>query len=337
MHDRTGEFVALASEARRRKRAAGSGVVETGVKADRGLKARTQEAIQFKDNARNISDGINRATERLERLAMLTQAKSTFEDPTVEINMLASQVQEDVNLMGADLSRLQSYLASNQRRIGGGSKAAQDHSETVVKAIGSQLQKATKEFQGVLKSRSDVMKEQIERRGQLGTVASRPLARPLKFGAPLRPRDGLPRPFDPNTNGTNSNNQSMYAESSAATAGGSNGTQQQEQQVTMTLLDTAQLSADQEFFQDRANSMQFIEAQLHKIDTVMGSMAQLLSDQREDVLTLNHDTEAAFENMSMARNELFETLKAVSSNRMLMAKILAVLLFFMTFFIVFLA
>ena len=65
--------------------------------------------------------------------------------------MLASQVQEDVNLMGADLSRLQSYLASNQRRIGGGSKAAQDHSETVVKAIGSQLQKATKEFQGVLK------------------------------------------------------------------------------------------------------------------------------------------------------------------------------------------
>jgi hypothetical protein len=42
----------------------------------------------------------------------------------------------------------------------------------------------------------------------------------------------------------------------------------QHQHQQMTLLDTTQLSADQGYFQDRANSMQFIESQLHKIDQV---------------------------------------------------------------------
>jgi hypothetical protein len=55
----------------------------------------------------------------------------------------------------------------------------------------------------------------------------------------------------------------MYAPSRAAGDGAT-----QDQQVVVRLLDTTQLNADQEYFQSRANSMQFIETQLHKIDQV---------------------------------------------------------------------
>ena len=98
-----------------------------------------------------------------------------------------------------------------------------------------------------------------------------------------------------------------------------------------------QLIPDQTYLRERADAMEAVETNIVELGTIFNKLAVMVNEHSEMVTRIDDDTEQASENMTLSLNTLADTLDNLRSNRALFFKVMAVLVAFIIFFVIFFA
>lgn len=91
------------------------------------------------------------------------------------------------------------------------------------------------------------------------------------------------------------------------------------------------------YLQSRAETMQNIESTIVELGGIFQQLAHMVKEQEEMVDRIDTNVQDAEMNIEAAHTQILKYFQTVTSNRWLMIKIFAVLIFFFIFFVVFLA
>lgn len=91
------------------------------------------------------------------------------------------------------------------------------------------------------------------------------------------------------------------------------------------------------YLQSRAETMQNIESTIVELGGIFQQLAHMVKEQEEMVDRIDTNVQDAEMNIEAAHTQILKYFQSVTSNRWLMIKIFAVLIFFFIFFVVFLA
>lgn len=111
--------------------------------------------------------------------------------------------------------------------------------------------------------------------------------------------------------------------------------QQMEEQSGQTQM--MQLIPDQTYLRERADAMEAVETNIVELGTIFNKLAVMVNEHSEMVTRIDDNTEQASENMTLSLNTLTDTLDNLRSNRALFFKVMAVLVAFIIFFVIFFA
>jgi syntaxin 5 len=118
------------------------------------------------------------------------------------------------------------------------------------------------------------------------------------------------------------------SEESAPLLGGSGGGQQSQ----------ALLAAPQDqYLASRAEALHQVESTIVELGGIFQQLAHMVAEQGEMATRIDENVEDSLANVDAGQAQLLKYLSAISSNRFLALKVFAVLLFFMVFFILFIA
>jgi syntaxin 5 len=311
--DRTGEFHSalrsLQGRANTRQLQPGTNGFNNN-KVNRNL----EQYSDFMKIARTIGKNISKTYNKLEQLALLAKRKSLFDDKSVQIQELTFIIKEDINALNKDIARLQASARGNQSQNG---KHMQSHSSGVVVGLQSKLASMSNEFKNVLKVRTENLKEQRSRQDQFsqGPVAS------------SLPPSAL----------TGYHRGSVLIQDEAHSGG--------EVSIDMGAdtslrLRQSQISAQDDtesYLTSRAETMQSIESTIVELGGIFQQLALMVKEQEEVVHRIDGNIEDAEMNVEAAHTELLKYFRSVTSNRWLMIKVFALLIFFFVIFVIFLA
>ncbi|RZF46652.1 hypothetical protein LSTR_LSTR014988 [Laodelphax striatellus] len=275
-----------------------------------------QSYAEFMMIAKTIGKNLSGTFAKLEKLMLLAKRKTLFNDRPTEIQELTYIIKEDLNSLNQQIARLQD-VSKRQRQLQQATKQQHllSHSSSVVLALQSKLAAMSTEFKQVLQVRTENLKQAKSRRDQfsLGTVsAALPpsatsgchqgsvlLADERQVSIDLEPRPG-----------------SMLMQTHA-------------QALIMDETD--------QYLSSRAETMQNIESTIVELGGIFSQLAFMVKEQEEMVERIDANVQDAEMNVESAHNEILKYFQSVSSNRWLMIKIFAVLVFFFIFFVIFLA
>jgi len=100
--------------------------------------------------------------------------------------------------------------------------------------------------------------------------------------------------------------------------------QQQQQQLMIHQQD--------QYIETRSTAIESIEQTIAELGSIFQQLAQMVSEQRETVQRIDRDTESIESNVTSAQKELMKYYANISSNRWLMLKIFATIIFFVLVF-----
>jgi len=310
--DRTGEFHSalrsLQGRAQTRQLQPGANGFNNN-KTNRNL----EQYSDFMRIARTIGKNISKTYNKLEQLALLAKRKSLFDDKSVQIQELTFIIKEDINALNKDIARLQNSARGNQSQNG---KHMQSHSSGVVVGLQSKLASMSNEFKQVLKVRTENLKEQRSRQDQFsqGPVAS---------SLPPSALTGFHR-------GSVLIQDEAHSSEVSIDMGPD----------TSLRLRQSQISAQDDterYLTDRAETMQSIESTIVELGGIFQQLALMVKEQEEVVHRIDGNIEDAEMNVEAAHTELLKYFRSVASNRWLMIKVFALLIFFFVIFVIFLA
>lgn len=238
-------------------------------------------------------------------LILVAKRKSLFDDRSAEIQELTYIIKGDLNSLNQHIARLQE-ISKAQRGLSNG-KHLQSHSSSVVLALQSKLASMSTDFKQILEVRTENLKIQKNRRDQF---SQGPLA------------SGLPS--------TVSGSVLMQDEVSIDLEASSQLLPRSQQQ-SMIYDDT------DNYLQNRAETMQNIESTIVELGGIFQQLAHMVKEQEEMVERIDTNVQDAEMNIEAAHGQILKYFQSVTSNRWLMIKIFAVLIFFFIFFVVFLA
>mmetsp|Transcript_14945 Transcript_14945/g.17475 ORF Transcript_14945/g.17475 Transcript_14945/m.17475 type:complete len:354 (-) Transcript_14945:168-1229(-) len=317
----------------------------------------TQEAKLFAKMSADVSRKIHLASQRLERLTGLVKRQGVFNDPTEEINQLAARIKTDTKFLKNDLDDLQLYLEHNKRQVGAGSTSAEGHSQSMVESMQYQLVNTASTFKQVLETRQSNVKAQRDRRGLFGrhnrnNALGRPYSNPYRLRnkqssnnletsnqeeAPQT--DGLPRP-----NGIQAPLTPLNGVGTGAHLYGSQGNGLQnlhsqtfdDQQEPEFLIQPQQsLMEEHSYLNSRVEAVTNIETHIHELGNIFSRFSEMVAQSQYTVDRIDDNVNTAHDSLLAGRDELMRYWQSSQGNFWLMAKISFVLLFFLTFFIMF--
>lgn len=91
------------------------------------------------------------------------------------------------------------------------------------------------------------------------------------------------------------------------------------------------------YLQSRAEAVESVQRAIAELAQIFQKVATMVTQQEEMVQRIDQETDRTAANISMGQSELLRYYNSISSNRMLILKVFGVILFFILFFIVFLA
>ncbi|KAI9189405.1 Integral membrane protein SED5 [Blastocladiella emersonii ATCC 22665] len=313
----------------------------------------TRPKTEFSQRAGYIARAIQQTAAKLEKLGKLAKRRTLFDDRPVEIAELTAVIKQDITALNTEIRALQALSQAHNARSRAG-QHEEEHSKSVVVGLQSSLARASQGFAEVLEIRTENMKAQKERRDQFaaggpafalaGPAADSPLlsfdqpaaaasaAAPNVFGHPPGPAFG-------NGNaayGFGMNNGFAPPASSANGAGtkdflaidmGMSADQQQQ---------FAALDQNTAIMEQRGTAIDTIESTMAELGQIFQQLGMLVAQQREQVIRIDDNVYEIENNVDLARKELFKHWTSVSSNRLLMAKVFAVVLVFFFLFVMFL-
>jgi len=198
-----------------------------------------------------------------------------------------------------DIQNLNSKIEALERTVTGTgpNKAHQAHSSNMVATLKTRLLEVTKDFKDALEDRTKTMASQDERR-RMYTAKDSSQSNP--FAQRQRPTPSA-NPDDPEAGG-----------------GG------------------AQASS-QMYTNSRAEAVQSVQRTIGELATMFQKMAVMVTAQEEMIQRIDHDIDDTTDNMNAAQDSLLKYFHHISSNRSLIIKVFGILIFFVVFFVVFIA
>lgn len=294
---------------------------------DAKTKVRNNKKSIFHQRASGVGHAIHSTSQKLERLAQLAKRSGMFDDSTQEINTISFAVKEDIKQLNNAIAELQ-QIALRDKEIK--TKQSNAHSNTIVESLKGRLMDATRTFKDVLSERRESVKNNERRRSMFGGGSS-------TIGVGVRGGEGMRAPPG-----------RFASVNAAATTGsfmnvGSHQHQQQQEQggfnhMTMTQSQVAVYQdQDQNYANSRADAMQNVERTITELGGIFQQLATMVNEQGEMAIRIDENIEDVVMNVDNAQGELLKYLNYISSNRWLAMKVFGVLMFFLMFFIVFVA
>lgn len=262
--------------------------------------------------AKAIGSDITKTYTKLEKLTLLAKKKTIFDDKPVEIQELTFIIKEDIANLNKQIAQLQ-QVAKGQRD--GQGKHQQSHSTSVVVALQSKLAAMSNNFKQVLEVRTENLKSQRSRAEQFssgGVTSSLPQSATMGYhaGSVLAMEDDMQA-------------------------------QQQNGGAVSIDMNTAVQSYMQDdtdkYYSSRADTMHTIESTIVELGGIFSQLAHMVKEQEEMVQRIDTNVEDTLLNVELGHNEILKYFQSVTSNRWLMVKIFAVLIFFFMLFIIFMA
>merc|ERR1719334_325654 len=91
------------------------------------------------------------------------------------------------------------------------------------------------------------------------------------------------------------------------------------------------------YYSSRADTMHTIESTIVELGGIFSQLAHMVKEQEEMVQRIDTNVEDTLLNVELGHNEILKYFQSVTSNRWLMVKIFAVLIFFFLLFVIFMA
>ncbi|CAH0393846.1 unnamed protein product [Bemisia tabaci] len=270
-----------------------------------------QSYREFMDTAKVIGKHISSTYAKLEKLTFLAKRKSLFNDRPTEIQELTYIIKEDIDCLRKEIGKLHEVANfQKQSQQNNGRHHLLSHSSSVVIALQSKLASMSSEFKQVLEVRTESLKQAKARRDQFSSpLPSASVSSPLKNSVLLQDEQVA----------INLDNQLVPMQQQSMV----------QKQATMMYDETDQ------YLQSRAETMQNIESTIVELGGIFQQLAVMVKEQEEMVERIDSNVTDATLNVDAAHHEILRYFQSVSSNRWLMIKIFAVLIFFFLFFVIF--
>ncbi|XP_029163112.1 syntaxin-5 [Nylanderia fulva] len=301
--DRTNEFANAIRSMQSRT------VARTAANLQNPRRARQiQSYSNFMMIAKNIGKNIASTYTKLEKLALLAKKKSIFNDRQMEIEELTNIIKTDLKSLNLQIGKLQE-LGKSQRESFGSSQSHHiaSHSSSIVMALQSKLADMSNNFKSVLEVRSENMREEQQRRRQFsqGSVSTM-----------------LPPSVVSGRQGSLLLQEEVSSNSVAIDL---------EPMMNHQLMQQAMQDDTDAYVQSRAETMQNIESTIVELGGIFQQLAHMVKEQEEMVERIDSNIEDTELNVEAAHTEILKYFQSVTSNRWLMIKIFAVLIFFFIF------
>jgi syntaxin 5 len=335
IQDRTGEFASILAQAQRRNPSGKANaqrqqlLTATEQRAANGSATPTaKQRSDFAKRASEIARGISSTMGKLDRLAQLAKRKTLFDDRPVEIAELTYVVKQDMAAMSQQITALQSLSRQQHPSSGKGGDQEGEHNQQIVELLSKKLKLVGTDFKEVLEvrsknmlalnSRSENFKSAVSAHSQPGNMETGRTDSPL-YQAPSRGRS--PRPGSAQ-NSSAVNQDLLTLDPSSSSSALTRGQPQSDQQLLM--MEEAQSSNS--YVQQRGEAIETIERTIHELGGIFGQLAQMVSEQGEQIQRIDADTEDVVDNVQGAQRELMKYWNRVSGNRWLVAKMFGVLM-----------
>ena len=295
--------------------------------------------------ASRVGHGIHGTSEKLERLAQLAKRTGAFDDPSREIAELSAVIKQDITALNTAIAELQTRAAT-QREDGAASRQSAAHAGTIVDTLKGRLMGATKSFKETLTERAESVKQQQARRamfdgggggGQRERVVN-PFARADADGGNFPRMDdmnaalGIPSSSSKSSSSGGGNLQSSGAGGLPTYSAGSSSYGMYGDESQQMLMHSSSRQQD-----SRTEALQNVERTITELGGIFQQLATMVAEQGEMAVRIDENVDDAVMNVDSAQTHLLKYLNRISSNRWLIMKIFGVLIFFLTFFVVFIA
>lgn len=289
---------------------------------------------EFNKKASLIGSGVHETSQKISRLAQLAKRSSMFNDPTVEIQELTVLIKNDITALNAALTDLQT-IQNMEIADGNYSEDRFVHSTTVCDDLKSKLMGATKRLQDVLTTRTENIKAHENRKQIFSTNVSRenpflrqakPMTEPPPWSNPSNAfANSQPSGLPPNGVQVGNQLRRRPAVDNAPS-----------QPMEMSMLQ--QVNPRQEnYTESRAVALHNVESTISELGGIFTHLATMVVEQGELAIRIDDNMDESLNNVENARGSLLRHLNQISSNRWLMMKIFAVIIFFLIVFILFVA
>ncbi|CAL1275492.1 unnamed protein product, partial [Larinioides sclopetarius] len=245
---------------------------------------------------------------------LVAKRRSLFSDKPVEIEELTYVIKQDINSLNKQIAQLQESKTRNSSH----GKHMNHHSNSIVVSLQCKLANMSSNFRDVLEVRTENLKHEKSRRDKFS-------------GSNGNTTGTLPSAISGETRSVLLSDESAnsYSNQNDECAINIDGNRYQQQLQLIDEQDT--------YIQNRADTMQNIEATIVELGTIFQQLAHMVKEQEEIVARIDSNVEQSEMNIEAAHSEILKYFQSVTSNRWLMIKVFAVLIIFFIIFVVFIA
>lgn len=327
IQDRTDEFRAILAQAQRKQALSKTGAQRQSLlsaqqKADANGTPKRKHS-EFARNAADIGRSIAATMGKLERLAQLARRKTLFDDRPVEINELTFVIKQDLAQLTGQIRQLQTLTAKQHPQQKPGVDQEGEHNHQVVDILNKKVQAVGVNFKDVLEVRTKNIQASRSRTEAFVSSAAQHSQNALEPGRTDSPLYQTPqRGRSPGFQNTNAAQQDLLSlDPSGSSALIRSGPQSDAQ---LLLMEEAQPQND--YIQQRGHAIESIESTINELGSIFGQLAQMVSEQGEQIQRIDENTEDVVDNVEGAQRELMKYWNRVQGNRWLVAKMFGVLM-----------
>jgi len=293
-----------------------------------------KQRSEFARNAAAIGRGISATMGKLQRLGELARRKTLFDDRPVEINELTFVIKQDLAGLNQQIGQLQQLQrVQGTTAAGGGGKAGfskeeGEHNHNVVYSLQRSLADVSVNFKEVLEVRTKNIQASRSRQDNFVSSVSQQSSQshhldPGRTDSPLYQTPSRGRSPKPGNVSANQPDVLSLEPSSGSGALYQNSPQSQQQ---LQLLEEGNTS--NAYIQQRGEAIEAIERTINELGGIFGQLAQMVSEQAEQIQRIDANTDDVVENVEGAQRELMKYWSRVQGNRWLVAKMFGVLMVF---------
>ncbi|KAF2467193.1 putative ER-golgi SNARE complex subunit Sed5 [Lindgomyces ingoldianus] len=332
IQDRTDEFRSILAQAQKRQAHSKTGAQRQSLlsaqqKAEAAGSTVHRQRSEFARNAAEIGRGISGTMAKLERLAQLAKRKTLFDDRPVEIAELTFIIKQDLSQLNGQIKGLQALTTKQHpnAKAGGGDQEG-EHSHNVVMLLQGKLADVTGNFKDVLEVRTkNIQASRSRTENFVSSAASHSQTNldPARTDSPLYQTPSRGRSPGGFKNTTAAQQDMLSLEPSGSSALSRSGPQSDAQ---LLLMEEAQ--PQNVYIQQRGQAIEAIESTIAELGSIFGQLAQMVSEQSEQIQRIDANTEDVVDNVQGAQRELMKYWSRVQGNRWLVAKMFGVLMIF---------
>lgn len=329
IQDRTPEFRSVLAQAQKtlaRQRKAGP-QAQSLLQNNNGTATppTRKQRSEFARNAAAIGRGISATMGKLQRLGELAKRKTLFDDRPVEIAELTYVIKQDLAGLNQQIGNLQQIQRGAQ---GGAPQVGQEgeHNKNVVMLLQGKLADVGVNFKEVLEVRTKNIQASRSRQDNFVSSVSQQSG-PQSHLAPSGDRSDSPlyqppsRSRTPGGTAQQSQNDVLSLDPSSSSPLYNNSPQSQQQLQIME-----EGSSSNSYIQQRGEAIDAIERTIADLGGIFGQLAQMVSEQAEQIQRIDANTDDVVDNVEGAQRELMKYWGRVQGNRWLVAKMFGVLM-----------